>query len=237
MGKRIIQQARGKGGPRYKSTSFNFAGDTRLKSLHKDTIKGKVVELLHSRGHTAPLARMQYDDGELSLVPAPEGIKIGEEISCGTEANVTPGNTLPLHKLPEGTIIYNIEKTPGDGGKFCKSSGTGAKIVSKLPKGIVVILPSKKKKVFHNNCRATIGIVAGGGRTEKPILKAGKMHHKRKATNRLYPRISANAQNAVDHPFGNSRSARKAKNKGVSRHAPPGRKVGHLAPRRTGKRK
>ena len=237
MGKRLIQQARGKGGPRYKSPSFNFAGDTRLKSIKEGTITGTIVELVHSKGHHAPLARISYEDGEHVLVPAPEGIKVGQKVGCGAEAATTSGNILALKDIPEGTLIYNIEKTPGDGGKFCKSSGTAAKIISKVAKGAVILLPSKKQKIFNLGCRATVGIVAGSGRTEKPFLKAGKRHHARKAGNRLYPRVSGGAMNAVDHPYGNTRSSRKAKTKVVSRHAPPGRKVGMLAARRTGKRK
>lgn len=82
-----------------------------------------------------------------------------------------------------------------------------------------------------------IGVIAGGGRHEKPILKAGIMHHKQKAKNKLYPRTGGSKMNAIDHPFGNKRSARKAKQKPVSRFAPPGRKAGKLAAKRTGKRK
>ena len=82
-----------------------------------------------------------------------------------------------------------------------------------------------------------MGVIAGSGRTEKPMLKAGIKMHKMRAKNKLYPRTSACAMNAVDHPLGNSRSARKARNKAVSKHASPGKKVGSLWPKRTGKRK
>ena len=102
---------------------------------------------------------------------------------------------------------------------------------------ITVLLPSKKKKIFNGGCRASIGVVAGGGRPDKPMLKAGNMHYKMKAKNKLYPIVSGGAMNAVDHPFGNARSSRKSKAKPVSKNAPPGRKVGMVGARRTGRRK
>jgi large subunit ribosomal protein L2 len=237
MGKRIIQQARGKGSPTYKSPSFRFKGDARIKSIKKEIVHGKIVDLVHCSGHSAPMARVCYDDGEMILFAAPEGIRVGDPVSVGHGAPVESGNVLSLKDIPEGTSIYNIESQPGDGGKFCKTSGCFARVAARSEKFVTIIMPSKRQKKFHVHCRAIIGIVAGGGRTEKPFLKAGNRMHKRRARNKLYPRTSACAMNAVDHPFGNSRSSRKARNKGASKHAPPGRKVGSLWPKRTGKRK
>jgi len=144
---------------------------------------------------------------------------------------------LPLNLIPEGVIIYNIESVPGDGGRFVRASGVGARIISKTSKKIVVELPSKKKKEFHPNCRATIGNVAGSGRVEKPFFKAGRKFYAMRAKNKLWPIVSGGAMNAVDHPFGNKRSSRKAKAKPVPKNAPPGRKVGMLRPRHTGRNK
>ena len=95
----------------------------------------------------------------------------------------------------------------------------------------MVMLPSKKQRVFAFDCRATIGLVAGSGRTEKPMLKAGNKHHLKRMKNKRWPNPSGAAQNAVDHPFGNKRTSRKAKRKAVGHDAPPGRKVGSLWPR------
>ena len=91
--------------------------------------------------------------------------------------------------------------------------------------GVVVQLPSKKKKTFHPDCRASIGIIAAGGKKEKPFLKAGKRFFAMKAKNKLWPKMSGSAQNAVDHPFGNKRSSRKSKARPAPRNAPPGRKL------------
>lgn len=237
MGKRIIQQARGKGSPTYRSPGFKFKADARLKPVSKDLVKGKIVDLVHCAGHGAPLARVCYDDGQIVLFAAPEGIRVGDVVCSGPGAPCVPGNILSLKEVPEGTPVYNIESQPGDGGKFCKTSGGFARVAAKSSRSITVVLPSKKLKHFHIDCRAVVGVVAGSGRTEKPFLKAGIKMHKMRSKNKLYPRTSACAMNAVDHPFGNKRSARKAKNKGASKNAPPGKKVGSLWPKRTGKRK
>ncbi len=242
MGKNIIPQARGKGGPRYTAPSFNYAGDTSLRSIQQQTgqlngqINGQIIDLVHSAGHSAPLMKVQYSDGVSSLLPAPEGVKIGDKVFAGEGAEQTPGSILSLKEIPEGSQVYNVELRPGDGGVFCKTSGTTAKILSKTAEGVMILLPSKKTKTLHENCRACIGVIAGSGRKEKPFAKAGSVFFAKKARNKLYPRSSACKMNAVDHPFGNKRSARKAKQRPVSRHAPPGRKVGKLAARRTGRK-
>ena len=99
---------------------------------------------------------------------------------------------------------------------------------------VTLILPSKKEKEFNQDCRATIGTIAGAGRTEKPFLKAGFKYHAMRARNKKYPKTSGVAMNAVAHPFGGSSSSSKGKAATVSRDAPPGRKVGKLAAKRTG---
>ena len=234
MGKRIIQQARGKGGPRYKSPSFRYLDDIKYRSLGVDGT-GFVKDFAKCPGHYCPLAAIEFEDGFRSFMIAPEGIRVGDKISYGTN-EIESGNVLILKDIPEGTEIFNIESMPGDGGKFCRTSGTSAKVVSKTGTHAIVLLPSKRKKNFNLKCRACIGIVAGGGRPEKPFLKAGNKHHAMKARNKLYPLTNASAMNNVDHPFGNKRTSRKARQKAASKFAPPGRKVGKLWPKRTGKR-
>ena len=231
MGKTLIQQARGKGSPTYKSPSFNYKGAALLPTKHK---AAEVVSLLTCRGHSAPLAEIKFENNKKGLIIASEGLQVGAKIAFGEEAKPVPGNTLHLKDLSEGIPLYNIEGVPGDGGKFVRSSGTFARIVSKSKNKIIVLLPSKKQKAFHPDCRATIGVVAGGGRKEKPLVKAGSAFYKMRAKNKLYPKIRGAAQNAVDHPFGNKRTSRKSKARPVPRNAPPGRKVGYIRPKRTG---
>jgi len=237
MGKNIISQARGKGGPTYRSPSFRYKGEAKHKTLGDITFAGEVKDLIHCAGHSTPLACVEYSDGEIVFMLAPEGLKVGDPISSGPEAPLELGNTLPLKDLPEGALIVNIEGVPGDGGKFVRSSGTFARIMSKTENKIIVKMPSKKQKIFNPKCRACLGVLSGGGRTEKPLVKAGTKYFKMKAKNKLWPKVSGNAMNAVDHPFGNKRSLRKSKAKPISRHAPPGRKVGYVAAKRTGRRK
>ncbi|MBD3304674.1 50S ribosomal protein L2, partial [Candidatus Woesearchaeota archaeon] len=226
-----------KGSPRYKTPSFRFKTDARLKSHKAECINGRILDILNCQGHSAPVIKVKYDDGETRTMIAPEDIRVGDALSAGAGAAAEPGNILMLSDIPDGTFIFNIEGQPGDGGKFCRASGNTARLLTKSGKFATVILPSKKQKKFNLKCRAMVGIIAGGGRHEKPVLKAGVMHHKKKAKNKLYPKTGGSKMNAIDHPFGNKRSARKARQKPVSRFAPPGRKAGKLAAKRTGKRK
>jgi len=168
---------------------------------------------------------------------AAEGLKVGDTVSCGRGAEIKAGNIIPLSDIPEGTLVYNIENSPGDGGKFCRASGTFARVLSKFTDKVVVELPSKKQKAFQNNCRASIGIIAGGGRTEKPFLKAGNKYYAMRARNKLWPIVCGQSMNAVDHPHGGSRSSKKNYPYTVSRNAPPGAKVGAIAAKRTGRKK
>jgi large subunit ribosomal protein L2 len=237
MGKNLIQQKRGKGSTTYRSPSFRFRGEAKHNKISDETVNGKIIDLIDCPGHTAPLAQIKYDNGEEILMIAPEGVRVGEAVQTGAKASVKNGNIIPLRNIPEGTLIYNIESKPGDGGKFVRTSGAFAKIVGKVREGIVVKLPSNKQKIFQLGCRACIGAVAGSGRTEKPFIKAGNKYHAMKAKNKLYPSVSGTSMNALSHPFGGSSSATKGRPTQSSRNAPPGRKVGKIAPKRTGMRR
>ena len=169
MGKKLIQQKRGKGSPTYRRHSFRSPGTAKVQDRGSATI----LSLFHSRFHTAPLAKVAYQDGAEGLLIAPEGVKVGQTVRIGKDAPLELGNTLLLKDLPEGSFIYNIEKQPGDGGKFVRASGGVARVVGKTKSGVIVQLPSKKRTTFNPNCKATLGVVAGGGRKEKPLVKAG----------------------------------------------------------------
>lgn len=215
----------------YRSPSHRFKGKT---SHPLET--GRVIELINCPGHSAPLINILLPNQKKILSLAPHGIKVGDQIQVNTK-NIKAGNILPLKDIPEGTSIYNIEAQPGDGGKFVRSSGTFAKVMAKTAKSIIVKLPSKKEKSFLPDCRAAIGTLAGAGRLEKPFLKAGTRYYKMRARNKLYPSVSGTSMNAVDHPFGGTTSSHKGKPTIAPWGAPPGRKVGKIKPRRTGKQK
>lgn len=237
MGKRIITQRRGHGGPTYTAPSHRYKGEISYPRQGPAANYGIVAALLSCPGHSAPLAKVRYDSKEEVFLAAPLHIKVGDIVCSGPEAPAQNGNILPLKQVPEGTLIYNIELRAGDGGKLVRTAGSFAKVVGRTPEGVVVRLPSKKNKVFHAECRATIGVVAGDGRLEKPVLKAGKKMKAMQARNKLYPRTSGVAMNAVDHPFGSGRGRHAGKPKTPPRWAPPGRNVGLLHARKTGRSK
>ncbi len=240
MGKRIIAQRRGNGSPTYKAHSHRWLADIRYRhfdDIEKNAcIRGTIIDLLHSRGHSAPVALIQYETGERYYTLAPEGVRVNDIIECGSTASVKNGNTLPLKSIPDGTVIYNIEINPGDGGKLCRVAGASGRVISHFLGETIVELPSKKHKKLNPFCRATIGVIAGHGRKDKPWVKAGKIHHAMRARGKLYPRTSGVAMNAVDHPYGSGRGRQHAKIKSPSRFAPPGRKVGRIGARRSGRK-
>jgi len=231
MGKNLIQQRRGRGTGRFRAPDFRYKGKVKMLGNSSYTIKN----IVRCAGHTAPLLEAEYADKSTTLLIAPEGVSLGDSRNVSS-TELTPGTISALRDIPEGTNVFSIELKPGDGGKFVRSSGTTAKVIAKTPKAVTILLPSKKQKDFHPDCKAMIGIVAGGGRVEKPLLKAGKKHHLMKSRNKYYPIVSGSAMNAVAHPFGNKRSSRKSKARPAPQNAPPGRKVGMIRPRRSGRK-
>jgi len=237
MGKNLIQQRRGKGSPTYKSPGFRFVAGAKLPAAIEGTGSGIIKDIYRSPAHSAPIMAVARKDGEDFIIQAPIGVKVGDAIAYGDAASLTPGNILSLTNIPEGTSIYNIEANPGDGGKFAKTSGASAKVLQKIGSQVTVLLPSGKKKEFYAGCRAVVGVAAGSGRKEKPILKAGNKSRALRARNKLYPHVSGISMNAVDHPFGGKSSKIKGRPTQASRNAPRGRKVGLIAPRRTGRKR
>jgi large subunit ribosomal protein L2 len=235
MGKRLPQQRRGKNLPTFRAPSHRYAGSLSYAAPTAGLVKGTVIDLIHSVGHNVPLAMVKYEDGTEALLPASDGLLVGQIVFCGEGAETKQGNVMPLAGIPDGTPIFNIELRPGDGGKILHSSGCYAFIISKDSRGINVRLPSGTVRVFLPECRATIGIAAGGGRTLKPFAKAGKMHYKMHARNLRWPRSSASARNPVDHPFGGGGHTHLGKSQTVSHDTPPGRKVGSIAARSMGR--
>ena len=165
--------------------------------------KGRVLKLISSAGHSAPLAKIKLDS-EVFYNLAAKNMFEGQDIIVGGK-EVGGGNVMKLKDIPIGTEVYNIESRIGDGGKLIRSGGSSALVTKKQEGDVAVLLPSKKEKWFDENCRVTIGVVAGHGRLEKPVLKAGKKYHIMKAKGKLWPRTSAVAMNVIDHPFGSGR--------------------------------
>lgn len=241
MGKQLITQRRGRGSHTYRAPSHNYAGKISYRkydeSEKNSVVYGKIKDLIDCPGHFAPLAIIKYDTNEEVLISAPMSMRVGDIVASGAEAPLQKGNVLPLKNIPEGTDIYNIEIKPGDGGKLVRTSGTFATVVSKVGDRIVIRLPSKKQKIFVGECRATIGIICGDGRQDKPFLKAGTRMHAMRARNKLYPQTSGVAMNAVDHPFGSGRGRHVGKPKTAPRWAAAGRNVGLIGASRTGRKR
>ena len=233
MGKRIISQRRGKGSLTYRAPSHRYAGKVRY-IYTTETLEGKVVDIINDVGRDVPLMKVKFKDGREMLVPATEGIGVGMKIKIGDHNEILAGNITAIKNVPEGYPVFNIEIRPFDGGKLVRSAGSYAIVLSHDPDKTIVKLPSRKLKEINPNSRVTIGVAAGGEINTKPYVKAGNKYKAMKARNKLYPVTSKKAMNAIDHKFGGSGFG---VSKTVSRRAPPGRKVGSIAARRTGIRK
>ncbi|GAD53116.1 LSU ribosomal protein L8e (L2p) [Halarchaeum acidiphilum MH1-52-1] len=235
MGRRIQGQRRGRGTSTFRAPSHRYKAELSHKKPEGDVLSGEVVDIEHDPARSAPVARVEFEDGDQRLVLAAEGVGVGDTLEIGISAAVEPGNTLPLAEIPEGIPVSNVERQPGDGGIFARASGVNADLVTHERDAAVVQLPSGEVKRLSPDCRATVGVVAGGGRTEKPFVKAGNKHHKMKARGTKWPRVRGVAMNAVDHPFGGGGRQHPGRPKSVSKNAPPGRKVGDIGSRRTGR--
>ncbi|MFH1125723.1 MAG: 50S ribosomal protein L2 [Candidatus Altiarchaeota archaeon] len=240
MGKRLITQRRGKGRPRYRSPSHRFSGEVSYPKINPiRPLGGQILEIIHDRGRSAPLARVMLEDFSKIQIIAPEGIRVGQWIHIGSAKAKEIGCIKSIGETDEGTEIYNIESITGDGGNLVRASGASASIVTHDRKlGMTrVLMPSKKTVLISSKSLATIGKAAGGGRKEKPFLHAGQMFYNRRVRGKLWPVVCGRAKNSLDHPHGGGRHPHVGRSTTVSRDTPPGRKVGHIAARRTGLRK
>ncbi len=238
MGTRLIQQRRGTGSPTYKAPSHRYLGRFEYVSFPPGkSILGEVIDLVNCVGHDTPVMVVEYETGDTVILPAPLGIKVGDKVWAGEKKELMIGSVLKLADIPTGVDIYNLENKPFSNGKFVRNTGGVARILGKTSTEVTVQLPSRKKINLHPFCRALIGRAAGGGRTEKPMLKAGKKHYAKHARNKLYPHVKGVSMNAVDHPHGGTHSRQLGLPTAVSHHAPPGAKVGLIGASRTGRRK
>lgn len=231
MGRRILQQRRGRGTSTWRANTYAY----RLGlSYPKDDGEGVVLKFISVAGHSCPIAMIKTKRSTFFNV-ATDGLEVGQKIFVGTNAPVTNGSIVPLHMIPLGTNVCNVETVAMNGGRLVRSSGLSATVLRKTPEGVTLLLPSRTEKIFNENSRATIGIIAGGGRTEKPFIKAGARAHLQWARNKHYPRNSPIKRNAVNHPFGGGRGKNMGKSGIAPRWAPPGRKVGLLKASKTGR--
>jgi len=237
VGKRILQRHRGKGGLQYRAPQNGKFAKVRYPFVREgQTAEMKVLDIVHERGRAYPLAELDFS-GNRFYIPAVSGTTVGSQIQIGPQASVTSGNILPLSNIPEGTAICNIERYLGDGGRLVRQAGESAILFANTPQGSTIRMPSGRTAFLSPKCRASIGIVSGGGRVEKPFLRAGAKYHLMKSKGKMYPRMRGIAMAAVYHPFGGGRHQHPGKSTSTSRNAPPGRKVGNIAPRKTGRKR
>ena len=146
---------------------------------------------------TANIALVAYADGEKRYILAPEGLKVGQKIMNGPEAEIAVGNCLPLENIPVGTQIHNIELHPGKGGQMVRSAGMSAQLMAKEGKYATLRLPSGEMRMVPLNCRATIGVIGNGDHNLVNIGKAGRKRHMG-----IRPTVRGSVMNPNDHPHG-----------------------------------
>jgi len=238
-------QRKGRQGLVFKSKVKHRKGAAKLRCLdyaeRHGYVKGLVKEIIHDPGRGAPLAKVHFRDPyrfkiDKQLMVAVEGTHSGQFIYCGKNAQLAVGNVLPVGKCPEGTVVSMVEDKYADRGSIARASGTSCIVIghSEDGKKSMLKLPSGTRKRINSGSRAIVGIVAGGGRIDKPLLKAGTAFHKYRVKRNCWPKVRGVAMNPVEHPHGGGNHQHVGHPTTTARNAPPGQKVGLIAARRTG---
>ncbi len=163
----------------------------------KDGIPGKVATIEYDPNRSANIALINYADGEKRYIIAPKGLKVGDQIISGPEADIKTGNALPLENIPVGTVIHNIELKPGKGGQLVRAAGTEAQLLGKEERYVVIRLSSGEMRKILKTCRATIGSV---GNEDHELVTIGKAGRSRWLGKR--PEVRGVVMNPNDHPHG-----------------------------------
>jgi len=243
---RVIRAQRKGAGSVFKSINKHRKGPAKMRAIDYSErhgyLRGLVKDIIHDPGRGAPLAVVHFRNPykykiDKELMIAAEGMHTGQFVFCGKKAQLSIGNILPVGQMPEGTIVCNLEEKFGDRGKVARTSGNYATIIAHNPdtNKTRVKMPSGCKKSVQSTNRAMVGIVAGGGRIDKPLLKAGNSYHKYKAKRNSWPKVRGVAMNPVEHPHGGGNHQHIGKASTVRRGTSAGRKVGLIAARRTGR--
>jgi len=186
-----------------KITVRHHGGGSRRKyriidfKRRKDGIPAKVKTIEYDPNRTANIALISYADGEKAYILAPIGLKVGQEVMNGPEAEIRVGNCLPLQNIPVGTQIHNIELYPGKGGQLVRAAGNSAQLMAKEGKYATLRLPSGEMRMVPIVCRATIGQV---GNADHELINIGKAGRKRNMG--IRPTVRGSVMNPNDHPHG-----------------------------------
>ncbi|MDN5345995.1 50S ribosomal protein L2 [Petrotoga mexicana DSM 14811] len=164
---------------------------------NKENIPAKVASIEYDPNRSARIALLVYADGEKRYILSPKGLKVGETVMSGANAEIKVGNCLPLENIPLGTLVHNIEFEPGRGGKIAKSAGTYAQLMAKEGKYALLKMPSGELRRVRLSCMATIGVVSNEEHSNEVYGKAGKTRWLGRR-----PKVRGMVQNPVDHPMG-----------------------------------
>ena len=164
---------------------------------NKDDMFATVVGIEYDPNRSSNIALLQYEDGTLSYIIAPQGLKDGDKVISGAKADIKPGNCMPIESIPVGTMIHNIELNPGQGGKMVRAAGQGAQLMAKEGKYSHVRLPSGEMRLVLTKCRATIGTIGNSDHENVKLGKAGRTRHMG-----IRPTVRGSVMNPVDHPHG-----------------------------------
>ncbi|MCI4338760.1 MAG: 50S ribosomal protein L2 [Thermoplasmata archaeon] len=227
MGKRIISRRRGSGTGTYRSPSHRHHGPVYLPPPSV-VGEGKVLRIVPAPGRTAPVADVAGPDGKELRVLATAGLATGDSITF-QEGRVDRGSILPLGKIPDGTLVSNLEVKPFDGGRLVRSAGASALVVAHTERDVTIQLPSGAFKQFLATCRAQVGAVGGSGRRERPIIKAGKKVWTTRSLARAAFKVRGVAMNPVNHPFGGGAHQHVGRPSTVASGTWPGAKVGRFS--------
>ena len=164
---------------------------------NKDDMFAEVIGIEYDPNRSANIALIKYEDGTLSYILAPQGLKDGDKVVSGAKADIKPGNCMPIESIPVGTLIHNIELNPGQGGKMVRAAGQSAQLMAKEEKYSHVRLPSGEMRLVLTKCRATIGTIGNSDHENIKIGKAGRKRHMG-----IRPTVRGSVMNPVDHPHG-----------------------------------
>jgi len=227
MGKRIISRRRGAGTGRYRSPSHRHHG--AIYHPPPEVVgEGTVIAILPSPGRSAPVAEVAAPQGGTVRILATAGLATGDTVAF-QQGKLDRGSILPLGNIPDGTLVSNIEVKPFDGGRLVRVAGSSALVVSHSGSDVTVQLPSGAFKQFLATCRAQVGAVGGGGRKERPIIKAGKKFWATRSLARSPFKVRGVAMNPVNHPFGGGAHQHVGRPSTVSSGTWPGAKVGRFS--------
>ena len=164
---------------------------------NKDDMFAEVIGIEYDPNRSSNIALLKYEDGTLSYIIAPEGLKDGDKVISGEKADIKPGNCMPIANIPVGTMIHNIELNPGQGAKMVRAAGQGAQLMAKESKYSHVRLPSGEMRLVLTKCRATIGTIGNSDHENVKLGKAGRTRHMG-----IRPTVRGSVMNPVDHPHG-----------------------------------